>query len=74
MDDIILEVSSLPEPLASRIPCGKVKVEQVSGGFMLIPVTEKTPFISKLAGILSGTGLTMEDFISQKSRDKELEG
>lgn len=74
MEDFILNVNTLPEPLHRRIRSEKVKVHEADGVFTLIPLSEKSEYTSRLFGMFSDGKLSTEKYMMQKQADKELEG
>ena len=72
MDDMILSVSTLPEPLHRRIRSDKVRVHEDNGTIILTPVT-KMDEPADLWGLLPEGQFTTEKYLAQKRLDKELE-
>ena len=71
MDDVVLNVSTLPEPLHRRSRSDKVRVHEVDGVITLTPVTSAET--SDLWGMLPDGKFTTEKYLAQKRLDKELE-
>jgi hypothetical protein len=72
MTDIILNASTLPEPLFRFIRTEKVKVHEMNGEIHLTPISETTddcPFL----GLYSDGKLTVDNFLKWKRDDMELE-
>ena len=77
MDDMILSVSTLPEPLHRRIRSDRVRVHEENGLFILTPIIDVNEqalaCIEQLCGMFAGK-LSTDDYVSQKQLDKDLEG
>jgi hypothetical protein len=76
MDDVILNVNTLPEPLYRRIRSDTVRVHEENGVIMLTPVkpvSEQEQAVNRLCGMFTGK-LSTEGYMAQKQLDKELEG
>ena len=73
MNEIILDVSVLPEPLHRLLKAEKVKVRELDGEILLTPIV-KTDIGCPLLGITADCGFTVDDFLSRKHDEKELEG
>ena len=73
MNEILMNTSTLPEPLFSLIRTKKVKVNEADGIVLLIPIIEETSDCP-LLGIAADCGFTVAEFLARKREDKELEG
>ena len=73
MNEIILDVNILPEPLHRLLRAEKVKVREFDGEIRLTPIV-KTDTGCPLLGIAADCGFTVDDFLSRKLEEKELEG
>jgi len=77
MEDMILSVNTLPEPLLRRIRSKKVRVREENGLIILIPIQENhsdnKSALSRLRKKISDGRLTTEAYVAQKQVDKELE-
>ena len=72
MEEMILNVNTLPEPLHRRFRSDKVRVhEEENGVITLTPVVSTEP--TDLWGLLPKGMLTTEKYFAQKRLDKELE-
>ncbi len=73
MDSLVLETNTLPKQLIERIHSPQVRVVEKDGFVALEPLIEPAEAIEKLRGILAGTGMTVEGFLSRKRMDEESE-
>lgn len=73
MNDMILNASTLPEPLLRLVRTDRVRVREADGVISLIPVEESIDYITKLRGSCSDGKLTVDKFLAQKHADMELE-
>jgi virulence-associated protein VagC len=73
MEEFILNVNTLPEPLHRQIRSKRVKVHEADGVFTLTPLTDKGEYTSRLFGMFSDGKLSSESFMTQKQAEKELE-
>ena len=73
MSDMILDVGILPEPLFSQIKAKKVKFHEENGTFILTPMVENEETFNHLAGMFSDGKLSIDNFLTQKRFDMELE-
>ena len=72
MEEIILNVNTLPEPLHRRFRSDRVRVhEEENGVITLIPIVNEEP--ADLWGLWPKGLFTTEDYFAQKRLDKELE-
>ena len=79
MDDMILSVNTLPEPLHRRFRSDRVRVHEENGTVILTPVQEASkdvtwPALNRLRTKISDGRLSTERYVAQKQIDKELEG
>jgi hypothetical protein len=73
MTDMILDASTLPEPLFKLVDTAKVRVHKADGIITMLPVEENVDVIDKLYGSLAGGNLTVDKFLGWMREDKELE-
>lgn len=73
MDDMILSVNTLPEPLHRRFRSERVRVREENGSVILTPVADTNPKHTSLWGLLPEGLFTTEEYFAQKRQDKELE-
>ena len=73
MTEIVLNTSTLPEPLYRLIRTEKVKVNEANGVISLIPILENNNDCP-LLGIAADCGFTVDDFLARKRDEKVLEG
>jgi len=73
MDSLVLETSTLPEQLVERIHSPQVRVVEKDGFVALEPLIGPAEAIEKLRGVLAGTGMTVDGFLSRKRKDEEFE-
>jgi len=71
MEDMIINVSTLPEQLHQRFRSERVRVREDNGSLILTPVISKES--TDLWGLLPGDKFTTADYLSQKKQDKEME-
>jgi len=71
MEDMILNVDTLPKPLHRRIRSDRVRVHEENGTFILTPVPKSET--TNLWGLLPDGKFTTEKYLAQKRQDKELE-
>jgi len=71
MSEIILETSTLPEPLFSLIGSKKVKVNQTDGIISLIPIDARHADCP-LLGLAADSSLTVERFLAMTHDITEL--
>ncbi|MDR1316513.1 MAG: hypothetical protein LBK13_06525 [Spirochaetales bacterium] len=72
MKSMIIDRTILPEPIFSCIHSEKIKIFEENGNIILAPV-EKKPDVNDLFGMFNDGKLSSEDFIKQKTVEKELE-
>jgi hypothetical protein len=63
MTEIVLNTSTLPEPLLRLIRAEKVKVRETDGEIRLTPILE-TGRDCPLLGLPAGSGLTVDKFLA----------
>ena len=73
MAEIVLNTSTLPEPLLRLIHAEKVKVCETDGEIRLTPILE-IKRDCPLLGIAVDCGFTVDDFLARKREEKALEG
>jgi len=70
---MVLDASTLPEPLFHLIHAEKVRVRETDGEIRLIPIFE-VKGDCPLLGIAADCGFTVDDFLARKREEKALEG
>jgi hypothetical protein len=73
MTEMVLDIQTLPETIFSRIPTRKVKVYEENGTITLTPFSEEKPRFDHLIGMFSDGKISVDDFLEEKRREKELE-
>lgn len=77
MDEMILNVKTLPEPLYRRIRSERVRVHEENGVITLTPIEDPGMDIwgclDELRGIFSDGRMSSDKFMEQKRFEKELE-
>jgi hypothetical protein len=73
MAEMVLDIQALPETIFSRIPTKKVKVYEENGTITLTPFSEEKPRFDHLIGMFSDGKISIDDFLEEKRREKELE-
>jgi hypothetical protein len=73
MAEILLDASTLPEPLLKLVDTDKVRVFKTDGVITMLPVEKGTGYITKLRGSLSGEKLTVDKFLEWTKEGAELE-
>jgi hypothetical protein len=73
MAEMVLDIQTLPETIFSRIPTRKVKVYEENGTITLTPFSEEKPRFDHLIGMFSDGKISVDDFLDEKQREKELE-
>jgi hypothetical protein len=73
MADMIMDLQTLPETIFSRIHTKKVKVHEENGSIVVTPFSEEKPRFDHLVGIFSDGKMSIDNFLTQKQIDKELE-
>jgi len=69
MAEMVLNTSSLPEPLLRMIRTKRVKVREADGEIRLTPIMEGCP----LRGMFADGKLSADKFMANKQAEKELE-
>jgi len=73
MNDIVLEVSALPESLSRMINATKVRARRLGDGIYLLP-EEDSRAACPLRGLLAGyPDYTSDGFMERKREDKKLD-
>ena len=72
MTEIVLNTSTLPEPLFRLIRTEKVKVNEADGIISLIPIMESKGDCP-LRGLAADSNLTVDRFLAMTREDKEIE-
>jgi hypothetical protein len=73
MSDMVLDVNMVPEVIFSHIKTDKVKFHEENGTFILTPVIEKEKTFERLIGMFSDGKLSIDGYLKQKQKEKELE-
>jgi hypothetical protein len=73
MNEIILQTSTLPEPLSRMIRADRVRARETGGVVSLTPIVEGKDGCP-LLGIAADCGFTVDEFLARMREDKELEG
>jgi hypothetical protein len=73
MVEMVLDVQTLQETIFSKIPTRKVKVYEENGIITLTPFPEEKPRFDHLIGMFSDGKISIDDFLEEKWREKELE-
>jgi len=73
MTEMVLDTQILPEKIFSKISTEKVKVYEENGTITLTPFFEEKPSFEHLIGMFSDGKISIDDFLSEKQKDKELE-
>ena len=73
MVEVVLDIQALPEIIFSRIPSKKVKFYEENGTITLTPVFEEKLSFDHLVGKFSDGKISVDDFLDNKQREKELE-
>jgi len=72
MTEIVLDTSTLPEPLFRLIRTEKVKVRETDGEVLLTPITDVADRCP-LRGMFADGKLSVDRFLANKQVEKELE-
>jgi hypothetical protein len=72
MQSMIIDRQILPEPIFSYIQSEKIRIFEENGNIVLSPLKAK-PNVNELFGMFSDGKLSSEDFIRDKTIEKELE-
>ena len=73
MAEMVLDIQTLPETVFSRIHTRKVKVYEENGTITLTPFFEEKSCFDHLIGMFSDGKISVDDFLEEKRREKELE-
>jgi hypothetical protein len=73
MTEMVLDVQTLPENIFSKITTQKVKVYEENGTITLTPILEEKPRFDHLIGMFSDGKISIDDFLAEKQRERELE-
>jgi len=74
MTEMVLNTSTLPEPLFRLIPTEKVRVKESDGMIQLLPIKESADCTIGLRGILADYDeMSVDKFLERKRADKELD-
>ena len=73
MNDIILNTSTLPEPLFALVGAEKVRVNKTGGVVTMTPIKGDFDYIDELYGSCADGGLTVDKFLEWTREDKEHE-
>lgn len=73
MAEMVLDIQTLPETVFSRIHTRKVKVYEENGTITLTPFFEEKLRFDHLIGMFSDGKISVDDFLEEKRREKELE-
>jgi len=73
MTEMVLDTQILPEKIFSKISTKKVKVYEENGTITLTPFSEENPRFDHLIGMFSDGKISIDDFLAEKQKDKELE-
>jgi len=73
MTETVLDIQKLPENIFSRIPTRKVRVYEENGTITLTPFSEEKPRFDHLIGMFSDGKISIDDFLTEKQLEKELE-
>ena len=71
MEDMIINVSTLPEQLHRLFRSERVRVRDDNGSVVLTPVITKES--TDLWGLLPSDKFTTADYLTQKKQDKDME-
>ena len=73
MNDVILNTSTLPEPLFRLVGAEKVRVNKTGGVITMTPIKENIDYIDELYGSCAGSELTVDKFLEWTRENKERE-
>ena len=74
MIEMVLDTSTLPEPLLRLIPTKKVRVKESDGIIQLVPFKDSADCTIGLRGILAGyDDMSVDKFLERMRTDKELD-
>jgi virulence-associated protein VagC len=69
MSEIILNTSTLPEPLFRLIGAEKVSISKSNGTIIMKPIKEDVDYIKELYGSCANSGLTVDKFLEWTHED-----
>jgi hypothetical protein len=72
MLEVVIDRQILPEPIFSFIRSEKIRIFEDNGNIVLSPFKNK-PNVNELFGMFNDGKLSSDDFIMQKSIEKEME-
>jgi hypothetical protein len=72
MLEAVIDRQILPEPIFSYIDSEKIRIFEENGNIVLSPFKNK-PNVNELFGMFNDGKLSSDDFIRQKSIEKEME-
>jgi len=74
MNELVLNTSTLPEPIYRLIRTEKVRVKEIDGGVQLLPVNENADCTIGFRGMFAGNpDMTVDKFLERMRADKELD-
>jgi hypothetical protein len=73
MTEMVLDIQALPETIFSKISTKKVKFYEENGTITLKPIPEEKPRFDHLIGMFSDGKISIDDFLEEKRRERELE-
>ena len=73
MTEMVLDIQALPETVFSRISSKKVRFFEENGTITLKPFPEEKPRFDHLIGLFSDGKISIDDFLEDKQKEKELE-
>jgi hypothetical protein len=73
MRETVLDIQTLPEVILSKISTKKVKVHEENGTITLTPFSDEKPRFDHLVGMFSDGKISIDDFLTEKQIEKELE-
>ena len=73
MTEMVLDINELQSTIFSKITTKKVKVSEDNGTITLKPISEEKTNYSHLIGMFSDGKISVDDFIKEKQKEKELE-
>jgi len=73
MTEMVLDTQVLPETVFSRISSRKVTFHEENGTITIKPFSEENLRFDHLIGLFSDGKISIDDFLEEKQREKELE-
>ncbi|MDR3265137.1 MAG: hypothetical protein LBT15_03900 [Synergistaceae bacterium] len=73
MNDMILNASTLPEPLSRLVQTDRVRVHESNGVITMTPFEEPFDCTAAVFGMYSDGKLSVDNFLEQKQAEKDLE-